>query len=266
MINKDFKFKKSLGQNFLNDDNIVDKIANAAKISKNDLVIEIGPGSGVLTKKLALLAGQVLAYEIDLRLKEDLNKNLSNVSNVDILYKDFMQADVLSDLKKYKFNKLYIVSNLPYYITTPIINKLINDKLDIECIVVMVQKEVALRFCALPGTKDYNSLTIYLGYHYNIKKLFDVSKNCFIPKPNVDSAVVCFEKRKEKEYIKDINFFYKIVRDSFSFKRKTLKNNLKGYNLIKIEEILKKYNMDLSVRAEQISLNIFIEIANHLCD
>ena len=155
------------------------------------------------------------------------------------------------------------MANLPYYITTPIIIKLIEDKLNIDKIVVMVQKEVGNRFKAKPNTKEYNSLSVYLNYYFNIKKICDVSRNVFIPKPNVDSIVVLFEK-KEKLKVNDERFFFKLVKDSFKQKRKTLKNNLVDYDLKKIEEVLKKYNFSLSVRAEQLDLSIFIDLANNL--
>ena len=128
----------------------------------------------------------------------------------------------------------------------------------------MIQKEVALRFAAPVNSKDYGALTVFLNYYYDIKRLFDVSKNCFFPKPKVDSSVVCMELKKDRLYVRDMFIFKNLVKDSFKHKRKTLKNNLEGYNLDKIEEILKKYNMDLNVRAESISLEIFVEIANEL--
>lgn len=262
MIDKKFKFKKNLGQNFLNDDNIINKIVSSVDIDKDTLVIEIGPGSGALTSKLASVAGMVISYEIDTRLESVLKDNLAGFNNVCIKYQDFLKADIKSDIKEYYYKKLYVVANLPYYITTPIINKLINESVSVSYIVIMIQKEVADRFCALPGTKGYNSLTVYLNYHFEIKKLFDVSKNCFVPKPKVDSTVICLKKRKQKVYVNNIDFFYKLVRQSFCYKRKNLKNNLKGYDLERIEKVLKKHGFDLSVRAEKLDINIFVEIAN----
>jgi 16S rRNA (adenine1518-N6/adenine1519-N6)-dimethyltransferase len=128
----------------------------------------------------------------------------------------------------------------------------------------MVQKEVGDRFKATPGTKDYNSLSIYLNYYYKVRKLLDVSRNVFIPRPNVDSIVVCFDKREDKLKLNNEDLFFKLVRDSFSFKRKTLRNNLKGYDLEKVLEILKRYNLDLSVRAEALPIEVFVDIANNL--
>lgn len=258
-----FNFKKKFGQNFIIDENIINGIINKSEIDSDSLVIEIGPGAGSLTYKLCKIAKNVLCYEIDDSLKDILSSNLEEYNNVDIIYKDFLVADVKNDIKKYNYSKLYVVANLPYYITTPIISKIITDKIDVDKIVVMVQKEVGDRFRATPGTKEYNSLSIFLQYNYNIKKIMEVSKNVFIPKPNVDSIVVMFTKH-DKEYVKDIELFYKLVKDSFVQKRKTLKNNLKGYDLDKVEMVLKKYGYDLRVRAENLSIKVFIDIANNL--
>ena len=258
-----FNFKKKFGQNFIIDENIINGIINKSEIDSDSLVIEIGPGAGSLTYKLCKIAKNVLCYEIDDSLKDILSSNLEEYNNVNIIYKDFLVADVKNDIKKYNYSKLYVVANLPYYITTPIISKIITDKIDVDKIVVMVQKEVGDRFRATPGTKEYNSLSIFLQYNYNIKKIMEVSKNVFIPKPNVDSIVVMFTKH-DKEYVKDIELFYKLVKDSFVQKRKTLKNNLKGYDLDKVETVLKKYGYDLSVRAENLSIKVFIDIANNL--
>ena len=171
---------------------------------------------------------------------------------------------MLEDIKKYNYKKLYVVANLPYYITTPIIVKFIEDQVPVDKIVVMVQKEVGDRFKAQPNTKDYNSLSIYLNYYFDVKKVLDVSKNVFIPKPNVDSIVVEFVKKTNKYEIKDEKLFFNLVKDSFTQKRKTLRNNLKKYNLEKIEQVLNKYNLDLTKRAEQIPIEVFVDIANNL--
>lgn len=261
---KKFNFKKNFGQNFIVDENIINSIVNKASIDKSTLVLEIGPGAGSLTLKLCESALHVLCYEIDTSLKEILSENLKNYSNYEIKYQDFLKANVKDDLKKYSYEKLYVVANLPYYITTPIIMKLIEDDIKVDKIVVMVQKEVGNRFKAEPGSKDYSSLSVFLKYYFKVSKLLDVSKNVFIPKPNVDSIVVEFERIEERLYVENRELFFGLIKDSFKQKRKTLKNNLKNYNLEKIEEVLKKYSMDLSIRAEQISLEIFVEIANNL--
>lgn len=259
-----FNFKKSFGQNFIIDENIINSIIAKTNIDNETLVLEIGPGAGALTYKLGQNAKNVLCYEIDVTLKNLLEKNLEGLNNIEIIYEDFLKADVKSNLKKYNYKKLYVVANLPYYITTPIITKIIEDNFNVDKIVVMVQKEVGNRFKAKPNSKDYNSLSIFLSYYFDIKKIMDVSKHVFIPKPNIDSIVVEFTKKEKLCELKNKDLFFKLIRDSFKQKRKIIRNNLKDYNLEKIEEILKKYNLTLQARAEQISLDIFIDIANNL--
>ena len=258
-----FSLKKKFGQNFIIDENLIDSIVNKSMIDKDTLVLEIGPGAGSLTYKVAQKAGFVLCYEVDTTLKPVLEENLKGLNNVKIIFEDFLKADVSEELEKYDFKKIYVVANLPYYITTPILIKIIEDKLNVDKIVVMVQKEVGDRFRAIPGTRDYSSLSVYLNYYFNVKKMLDVSRNVFIPKPNVDSIVVEFNK-KELVKLKNEELFFKLVRDSFKQKRKNLKNNLKDYDLDKILEVLKKYGYDLSVRAEQLSIEIFEDIANNM--
>ena len=260
-IQKGHNFKKRLGQNFIQDDSIIDRIVFCVDFNPNDLVIEIGPGQGVLTRKL-IQKCNVVAYEIDTDLKTYLLK-LSN-DNLEIIWDDFLKRNIKKDIEKYKYNKLYVIANIPYYITTPIITKLIDEKINIESIIIMIQKEVADRFTAKPSTKEYSSITVFLNYYFNIKKLFDVDKKYFYPIPKVDSSVISLTTKKEKNAVKDEKKFIQLIRDSFQFKRKTLRNNLKTYDLKKIETILFKYNMDLSIRAESIPLDIFIEISNNL--
>lgn len=259
-----FKFKKKYGQNFLKDKNILQNIVNKSLVDKDTLVIEIGVGAGSLTKYLSEKAGFVLSYEIDTELKPIIEENLNDKNNVHIIFDDFLNRNLKEDIKDYSYDKISVVANLPYYITTPIIEKIIKSNISVDKIVVMVQKEVGDRFNAKVGTKEYNSLTVFLNYYYEIKKLMDVSRNCFIPAPNVDSIVVMMNKRREKYDVKNEELFFKLVRDSFKYKRKNLRNNLKDYNLNKIEEVLKKYNLDLSVRAEKLNVNQFIEISNNL--
>lgn len=262
--NKNFNFKKSFGQNFIVDKNIIDNIIKFSLVDKDTMVIEIGPGAGSLTTALAESSKSVLCYEIDDSLKDVLSDSLKNFDNVDIIYQDFLKANVSETLKKYNYDKLYVIANLPYYITTPIIIKIIEDKLNVDKIVIMVQKEVGDRLKAQPGSKDYNSLSIYISYYFNVKKLMDVSRNVFLPKPNVDSIVIELSKKENKYKLKNENVFFKLVRDSFVQKRKTLRNNLKAYDLNIIEKVLNKYGYDLSVRAENLSIDIFVDIANNL--
>ena len=260
---KDYNFKKKFGQNLLKDENILRNIVEKAEVDEDTLVIEIGVGAAYLTYYLSKKAKNVIGYEIDESLKDIISKQLLETNNVEIIYNDFLKTNPIEDIKKYNFKKLYVVANLPYYITTPIITKLIDDKLPIEKIVVMVQKEVGDRFNAKPNSKEYNSLTIFLNYYFDIKKLMDVSRNCFIPKPNVDSAIIEF-KKSTKYKANNEDLFFKLVRDSFQFKRKNLRNNLKGYDLEKVELALKGLKKDLTVRAESLTIEDFIYISNNI--
>ena len=244
----------------------VKKIVKCADIYKDTLVIEIGPGAGSLSKCIIPLSKYSILYEIDARLKKMLDELLRENNNYEIIFNDFLKENVNDKICNIDYDKLYVVANLPYYITTPIISKLIDEDILPDKIVIMVQKEVADRLSAKVGNKDYGSLTVLLNYYYDIKKMFDVSRNCFTPKPNVDSAVICMSLKRDRLEVNDIVFFKKFIRDSFQFKRKNLRNNLKKYNLKKIESILKKHNLDLSYRAENISLDIFIEIVNELSE
>lgn len=261
---KDFTFKRKYGQNFLIDTNVVKKIVSGIDILPNSLVIEIGCGDGRLTKFLCQSFEKVLGYEIDMEVKDNLFYNLKEYSNYEIIFDDFLNRDILKDLEKYNNYNIYVIANLPYYITTPIIEKLITCEIDIKVMRVMVQKEVGDRICAKKGSKEYSSLSVYLDYNYDVKKEFVVSRNCFYPKPNVDSLIVSFYEKANKYNVYDINNFYKLIRDSFKFKRKTIKNNLKDYDLNKVSKVLEKYNFNLSVRAEQLDTKIFCEISNEL--
>ena len=256
------KFKKKYGQNFLQDKTLINKIVNYIPLEKDDLVIEIGPGAGAITKELVNKC-QVVAYEIDEELKETLNKEITS-DNINIIWDDFLKRNVLDDIKKYSYNNLYIIANLPYYITTPIITKIITDKMPVKTILVMVQKEVADRLSGAPGNKEYGSITVYLNYFFKIKKVFNVSKNMFYPKPKVDSTIISLEKKNEKLYVKDENKFLDFIRDCFKYKRKTIKNNLKEYNLDVVARILEKYGYTLDVRAEALSLEIFVDLFNNI--
>ncbi len=254
--------KKSLGQNFLHDKNIIEKIVTSNKVSEKDLIIEIGPGKGALTRELKRFNAKVICYEIDERMRPILNELEDD--KLKVIYGDFLKRDIQKDLKNMQYDKLYIIGNLPYYITTPIIEKVIDSKLDLTAMTIMVQKEVAERFTATPKSKQYNSLTIYLNYYFDVEKLFIVKNTCFNPIPKVDSAVVKFIKKDVNYPVNDEPKFFKLINDSFKYKRKTLKNNLKGYNWEKIMEILAQNNYLESVRAEEIDMNTFIKISNIL--
>lgn len=260
----DVKFKKKYGQNFLKDNSVVNRIVNTCDVDENSLVIEVGPGGAIMTKELAKRAGNVLAYEIDTDLKDELNKRLSNFGNVNILFQDFLDSDIKKDLENYKYSKLFFISNVPYYITTPIILKLIFSGLYFDKVVMMVQKEVGDRFSTLPGCKEYGSITVLLNYFYDVKKEFFVSRKEFVPEPNVDSVIVSFVEKKEKLLLNDFDFFQTLLHDCFQFKRKNIRNNLKKYDLSVVEKILNKYGFDLNVRAEMLDVCVFVDLANEL--
>ena len=262
-MSKDFNFKKKYGQNFLQDKNVLNKIVEAVNITKDDLVIEIGPGAGALTQLIINKTNKLICFEVDKDLDKFLNKY--EMLGAKIIYEDFLKVNIKEYIKNIDYNNLYIISNLPYYITTPIINKIIDDNIPMKSCVFMMQKEVGDRIKAQPGNKSYSSLSIFIDYYFKVSKVCDVSRNVFYPRPNVDSIVLLFDKRKTPIVdVNDKDIFFKLIRDAFTFKRKNLRNNLKEYNLNVVESILKKYNYDLSVRAENLSINIFCEIANAL--
>ena len=260
---KDYIFKKKFGQNFLIDENILRNIVDKSEVDKDTLVIEIGVGAAFLTYYLTEKSKYVVGYEIDESLNEIIEKQLENKNNIKIIFDDFLKRNVMDDIKDLDYKKIFVVANLPYYITTPIITKFIEDKIPVDKIVVMVQKEVGDRFNAKVNTKEYNSLTVYLNYYFDIKKLLDVSRNCFVPKPNVDSVIIEFKKHN-KYKANNEDLFFKLVRDAFKYKRKNIRNNLKNYPQEKLENILKSINLDLNSRAENITLEQFIYICNKI--
>ena len=251
------KAKKRLGQNFLVNKLIINKIVDEVLACKKDLIIEIGPGKGALTKLLKEKKAFVLAYEIDLDLKQYLEKLEDNQTT--IVWQDFLKSNIKQDLKKFKYEKLYIIGNLPYYITTPIIEHIINSDLIFEKLVIMVQKEVAQRFLALPHNKEYGYITVILNYFFDIFKIIDVPRSAFNPIPNVDSMVLSLKPKKLKENL-DFLKFQEFLKDCFHQKRKTLKNNLNGYDWDKIKKVLNASELNENIRAEELSLEMFIKI------
>ncbi len=251
------KAKKQFGQNFLIDNTVLEKISSAVFASENDLIIEIGPGKGALTEKLIKTGAKVVAYEIDTDLKPYLNKLESDKFKV--FYQDILKTDIKDDIKNIHYKKLFIVGNLPYYITTPIIDFIIKQNLNFESFTIMVQKEVADRFLASPKSKEYGYFTLYLKHYLDGFKITDVGREAFNPAPKVLSSVISF---KPKENIKQLNeeLFFKFLKECFSAKRKTLKNNIKNYNYEKILKILNKHEFNESTRAEEISYEIFVEL------
>ena len=258
-------FKKKYGQNFLKDSNIVDKIIKISGIDNNSLVIEVGPGGAIMTTRMAKLAKNVIAYEIDKDLEGELSNKIKDFQNIEIIYQDFLTANILKDISKYEYESLFFISNVPYYITTPIIMKLLDSNIAFNSIIMMVQKELGERITSKPGRKEYGALTVLLNYYYDVKKEFDVSRKNFIPEPNVDSMIISFREKKNKMMVKDIELFKQIVRDSFQFKRKNIKNNLYKYDLEVVSEVLNKYNYDLMVRSEMLELEVFVDLTNALC-
>ena len=257
---RNFDYKKSLGQNFLMDKNIIKKISDSVITEEKDLIVEIGPGAGALTKELIKKNCDVICFEIDTRLKEILENIESD--RLTIIFNDFLKVNLNEYIDTAKYEKIHFIGNLPYYITTAIINKIINESTP-ENIIVMVQKEVGDRFMSQPNSRDYGSLSVFLQYNFDVTKVVNVNKKCFEPVPKVDSVVVKLSKNK-KYRANDEEKFYKLVKDSFTQKRKNLRNNLRNYNLEKIEKVLKKYNKDLTARAESISVDQFVEISNNI--
>ena len=257
---KNFDYKKSLGQNFLMDKNIIHKISDSINPNEEDLIVEIGPGAGALTKELVKKNCDVICFEIDTRLKEILEVIESKI--LKIVFNDFLKVNLKEYIDEKKYKNIYFVGNLPYYITTAIINKIIDESNPYE-ITVMVQKEVGDRFMSKPNSRDYSSLSVFLQYNFDVTKVVNVNKRCFEPVPKVDSVVVKLSKNK-KFKANNEEKFYKFVKDSFTQKRKNLRNNLRNYNLEKIEEELKKYNKDLTARAESLTVEEFVNISNNI--
>ena len=257
-----FNFKKSLGQNFIHDENIIDRIINSADIDKDTLVIEIGPGAGALSSKLVSMSKYTILYEIDDRLEEPLREKLSNYTNYDLIITDVLKVSLKDDISKYNYDKLVVVANIPYYITSPIISKLINE-ISPDRIVIMIQEEVADRISAHEGSREYGFMSVIVQSKYKVTKEFRVAKHYFTPVPKVDSAVIKLDKRNDYDIL-DYNYFVKLVGDAFRHKRKNIKNNLSGYNLDIINNILNKYNLSITDRSEQVPISCFIEIANKL--
>ena len=258
----DFKHKHSLGQNFLKDKGVLARIVDSCDVREDDLVIEIGPGQGALTKFLKLYHCQLVCFEIDERVKPFLK--LYEDEKTKVIYKDILDVNIKEEISHFKYNNLFVVANLPYYITTPIIEKIINSKINVEAMVLMVQNEVANRLCAKPNSKDYGFMTVYLNYFYDVDKLFVVNRKSFNPVPNVDSAVIKLSRKINSINADNEEVFFKLLKDSFMMKRKNIRNNLKKYDLGIIEEVLKEYDLDLGCRAENIPLECFIEIANRI--
>ena len=258
----EFKHKHSLGQNFLKDKNVLTRIVDSVDVKEDDLIIEVGPGHGALTKYLKLFHANLRCYEVDERVKPYLEKFLDDKTK--IVFNDFLKVNLEDDIKDIDYKDLYVIANLPYYITTPIIEKMIESPLNVKAMVLMVQNEVADRLSAKCGSKDYGAISVYLNYYYKVEKLFFVSRKAFDPVPGVDSAVIKLEKKDKELELIDKDKFFKLVRDSFMMKRKNLRNNLRNYDLEKVNSVLSSYGLDVSARAEQVPLECFVDIANEI--
>lgn len=260
--------KKKFGQNFLTDQNILSSIVDSAEIDNKTAVIEIGPGLGSLTERLVEMAGFVLCYEIDGDLIPILKKNLEKYDNFEVIHKDILEVDINKDIeeKLSSYDKIYLVANLPYYITTPIILGLLTKTTKITKYVMMMQLEVADRICGKPSTKDYNALSIAIEYRAKATKVIKVPRTVFIPSPNVDSAVVKLDLYEDKKYnALDEEFFFDFIRLCFNQRRKTLVNNLSNkYQKDFIYKMLEENNIKQTARSEELSINDFIKLSDYI--
>lgn len=270
-----FTFKKSFGQNFLTDTNILQKIVDTAEIDENVNVIEIGPGIGALTEFLAENAAEVMAFEIDERLIPILADTLRDFENVKIINEDILKSDLQARIKEFTNPELPIkvVANLPYYITTPILMRLIESGISFSEFVVMMQREVADRISAQPNSKSYGSLSIAVQYYMTAKVAFIVPRAVFVPAPNVDSAILKMTRRdKPAVEVEDESFFFKVSKVSFTHRRKTLWNNLTSYFgktdevKTKLEAALNNADLSPNVRGEALDLQEFSRLSDSLYD
>lgn len=272
VINKySFAFQKKFGQNFLIDSNVLENIVEAAGITKDDFVLEIGPGIGTMTQYLCESARQVLAVEIDKMLIPILEDTLSEYDNVEVINQDVLKVDIKSLVEeKNNGRPIKVVANLPYYITTPIIMGLFESKVPIESITIMVQKEVADRMQTGPGSKDYGALSLAVQYYADAKVMLNVSATCFMPRPNVDSAVIKLTRhQKSPVEVKDESLMFRIIRASFNQRRKTLVNGLKNsseldFSKEEITEAIKSIGKEENIRGEKLTLEEFAKLSNAL--
>jgi len=262
-----FRFSKGLGQNFLIDDSVLDDIIQASEITSEDFVIEIGPGIGTLTKLLLNKARRVCTIELDSDLIPILKEELKEYENLEIIKGDALKVDfneIIGDEKSVK-----IVANLPYYVTTPIISKLLNGNYNINSIIIMIQKEVAERIAAKPSTKEYGALTLLVQYYSSVEIVRKVSPKAFIPQPKVESMVIKLNKfDAPRVTIKDKELFFKIVRESFNMRRKTLSNSLKNINLEKdkLQKAFENAGIDPKRRGETLSIEEFGKLSDCVLD
>ena len=262
-----FKFSKSLGQNFLIDTNVIDRILEGARVQEVYYVIEVGPGVGTLTKEMGRTAEKVVAIEIDKTLIPILEETLADFPNIEVINQDILKVDV-QELVKEKLNggPVKLIANLPYYITTPIVMKFLEEDIPVTDIVVMVQKEVADRMNAQPNSKDYGALSVAVQYYCDTEIVAKAPRHMFMPQPNVDSTVIGLHVREEKKYnVDNEDIFFKTVKASFGQRRKTLLNSLGGLGFLSKDQIkvaLQEANIDEKRRGETLSIEEFASLSN----
>lgn len=265
--NSNFKFNKSYGQNFIFDTNLLQAISNDAKITNTTNVLEIGAGAGTLTNVLCSNAKKVVSYEIDKNLQPVLSENLASHNNLTLIFADILKQNV-TEIEKHFNNEEYVmVANLPYYITTPIIFKFVEEANHLTKMVVMVQKEVAERITSTTGTKNYGLITVSLNAIADTKIARIVKRNMFTPAPNVDSAIITITFNKNKHNIENYDLFKKVIKSAFAMRRKTLVNNLKAtFSLdnIALENLLSSCNLNANVRGESLTILEFVNLSNKL--
>ena len=264
-----FKFLKSLGQNFLQDEEVIAKILDGSEIGPEDLVIEVGPGAGALTVEAARRAGKLIAVELDSRLIPVLKAALVNAPNAEIINGDILKTDIAALIRENRQpGKVRIIGNLPYYITTPIIMKFLEEGEGVDTITVMMQKEVADRLTAQPGTKECGAITLQTGYFSEVTRICDVPKEAFVPRPKVESAVLRLDVRKEPPVeVPDRKFLFDVIKAGFTLRRKTLRNSLMtlgGTTKEQIEAALEEAGIDPTRRGETLSLEEYASLSRAL--
>ena len=270
IVNKhNFKFSKSLGQNFLIDDNVIDKILAGSRLSETDKIIEVGPGIGTLTREMGKTAQNVVAIEIDKTLIPILKETLADLDNVEVVNEDILKVDIQGLInEKLDGGPVKLIANLPYYITTPIVMKFLEEDIPVTDIVVMVQKEVADRMNAKPSTKDYGALSVAVQYYCDTEIVAKAPRHMFVPQPNVDSIVIGLHVRSERKYkVDNEDIFFKTVKASFGQRRKTLLNSLGGLGFLtkdQIKEALQAANIDAKRRGETLSIDEFVNLSNEI--
>ncbi|PKM66010.1 MAG: 16S rRNA (adenine(1518)-N(6)/adenine(1519)-N(6))-dimethyltransferase [Firmicutes bacterium HGW-Firmicutes-2] len=266
-----FSFQKRFGQNFLIDSNIIDKIIQGAELTKEDIVLEIGPGIGSLTQAMAESSKKVIAVEIDKKLIPVLEDTLSGYDNVRIINEDILKLDIMKVITEEGVDQIKVVANLPYYITTPIIMNLLEKRLPISSITVMIQKEVAERMDAVPGTKAYGALSLATSYYAQTELITMVKPDCFIPKPTVGSAVIKLTRRYTPSVsVLDEAILFKIIKGGFAQRRKTLINSLANsqpqFEKKQVMQALLELNLDIKIRGEALNLNQYAQLTNKLIE